>query len=52
MRDVVKHVAESQSIVWRVFKWCLAMLLLMSPFFVACLCSVSRVVKFLPVSPI
>ena len=28
------------------------MLLLRSPFFVARLCSVSRVVKFLPVSPI
>ena len=33
------------------FKWFSAMLLLRSPFLVARLCSFSRVVKFLPVSP-
>ena len=32
------------------FKWCLAMLLLRSPFLVARLCSFSRVVKVLLVS--
>ena len=49
----VEHVAEPQSIAWLVFKWCSAMLFIVEvTLFVARLCAVGRVVKFLPASPL
>ena len=36
--SLVTYEEESQSMVWLVFKWCSAMLLLSSPFLVARLC--------------